>query len=238
MPVSGVFKPPPANWKSHLQGNDRANAWEFAAGENKDGTAKTANSHASARFHIQNAEALRLICLKPEGERSAEDREVLRKSDDKRKKILITQRRRNGVPADLNGGEPILKLGPIPVNWKVEMDKEARADAWRYCAGLNGNGDAKTAVQHGHAREAVIAAETARLLELIRLKEEIDKTDEEKTFAEEAERRRQHNNNILNVWRQTPNGIESRKWENEVRSNSMAWEERKRKAEVLDDSEA
>jgi hypothetical protein len=33
---ANVIKPPPANWKSHLQGDDRANAWKYAAGENKN----------------------------------------------------------------------------------------------------------------------------------------------------------------------------------------------------------
>jgi hypothetical protein len=235
MPAS---KPPPATWKSHLQGTDRANAWKYAAGENKGGSVKTPQQHAEARARIRKAEAIRLSGLKPEGERSAEDREMLRKADNTRKNVRIAMRVRNGVPADLNGGESILKRRPIPDNWNVEMDEEARADAWRNCAGLNDNGTAKTAQQHRNARTTVIAAETARLLGFIRLKEETDRTDEEKTFAEEAERIRQQTNKTHNAWRQTPNGIENTKWNSEVRYNSMAWEERKRKAEVLDDSEA
>jgi hypothetical protein len=211
--VNNVIKPPPANWKSHLQGNDRANAWKYAAGENKDMTVKSAKQHGTARCYIRKAEALHLICLKPEEKRTAEDQELLRKADNKRKKSRIVSRVRTGVPVDRNDGEPIFqkKLGPAPDNWNVEMDEEARNDAWRHCAGLNDNGTEKTAKQHGAARAAVITTETARLLELIRLKEEIDRTDEEKTFAEEAERRRQHINKTYSVWAQTPKGIENSK---------------------------
>jgi hypothetical protein len=206
------MKPPPANWKSHLQGNDRANAWEFAAGENEDMTAKTAGQHKNARDYIRRVEALRLIGLKPEETRTAEDREMLRQSDERHKKNFIATRVRRGVPVDLNGGEPMQrKLSPIPDNWNVEMNEEARNDAWRYCAGLNDNGTEKTTVQHEEARAAVITTETIRLVKLILQKEEIDRTDEEKTFAEEYKRRRQQKNKLQKVWAQTPNGIEAAK---------------------------
>jgi hypothetical protein len=92
MGVSGVLKPPPANWKSHLQGQDRANAWKYAAGENKDGTAKSTKLHSVTRCSIRQLEALRFIGLKPGDERTAEDREMLRKADEKRKKNCIAMK--------------------------------------------------------------------------------------------------------------------------------------------------
>jgi hypothetical protein len=218
MGVLDIFKPPPANWKSHLQGNDRANAWKYAAGENKGGSAKTAKQHAKARYHIRETDAIRLSGLKPEDARTAEDREILRKPDETCKKNRIANRVRNGVPVDFNGGEPSFqkKLGPAPDNWNVEMDEEARADAWRFCAGLNDNGTAKTGQQHGHARVAVINAETTRLAKLILQKEETDRTDEEKTFAEEYERGRHHKKNTVNAYLQTPEGIEAVKRNSDV----------------------
>jgi hypothetical protein len=191
---ANVFNSPPANWKSHLQGEDRANAWKYAAGENKGGSAKSSHQHRSARFNIRKTEDIRLSGLKPEGERTAEDRELLRKTDETLKKRRITKRVRTGVPVDLNDGESTQKRLQAPANWNVELDEEARADAWKHCAGLDGNGDAKTAAQHATARTTVIAAETARLVKLILQKEETDRTDEEKTFAEEVERKRQQTN--------------------------------------------
>ncbi|KAJ1467081.1 hypothetical protein T484DRAFT_1756147 [Baffinella frigidus] len=72
---------PPATWKPELEGNVRAHAWKYAAGQNPDGSDKTIGAHSQARLYIIDCEKLRLVMLIPEDERTAEDLKSIDKRD-------------------------------------------------------------------------------------------------------------------------------------------------------------
>ena len=66
---------PPVNWKPELDLESRTLAWKYAAGNNKDGSAKSNSSHARTRQH----EIIRFINSKYVADRTTEEKQILQK---------------------------------------------------------------------------------------------------------------------------------------------------------------
>jgi hypothetical protein len=74
--------PPPANWRPVLLETARDLAWINAAGLNANGSAKTRKAHGRARANIRTEEALRVIKLKTDCDRTPKERNFLQKCQD------------------------------------------------------------------------------------------------------------------------------------------------------------
>ncbi|KAJ1469360.1 hypothetical protein T484DRAFT_1754508 [Baffinella frigidus] len=139
MPMS--VAPPPASWKLELEADLRVHTWEYAAGENADGTAKTAIQHKTARIAIKRKETLRVIGLKEESARSPDEQCKFEKA---------------------NRGRALRELKPPPSTWKPELAEEVRLHEWRYAAGQNPDGSDKLRNAHDQARNRITHVETVR----------------------------------------------------------------------------
>jgi hypothetical protein len=142
---------PPASWEENLSVDDRAHKWKYAAGENTDGTNKTAKTHLED-------ENVRLIRLKDLNDRTEDEKAVLFKIDHPGvvKALYIP------IEVDLH---PVNKssrarrgrsLIPPPASWEPHLSGDARIEAWKNAAGLDEHGKIKTKNAHVMKRIRVI----------------------------------------------------------------------------------
>jgi hypothetical protein len=160
--LSGFGIKKPLNFEDQIS----QHKWKYAAGCTDNKTEKQAvRAHCDARYNawiVVMADHARRI---PNDDRTDEQTAAIHKVDHPR----AYQKNRMGNP----GGSPMI---PPPAGWKPELVGEARAEKWKYAAGLDDNGNLKNAMAHAQAR--IVILRNARIEE-VNGKALCDRTEED-----------------------------------------------------------
>ena len=125
-----------------LQAQISDHKWRFAAGDTTGKTEKqSAVAHTKARYRVWDLEMADRARHVAKNNRTDEQTDAIQKVDHPK----LYQKSRKGNSC-------ITPMIPPPATWKPELVGEERVEAWRYTAGLNDDGSAKTVDAHKHAR--------------------------------------------------------------------------------------
>jgi len=139
--ISGFGIKKPLNFEDQIS----QHKWRYLAGDTTDKTKKQAlKAHTRARVKVFNVVMANRARLVDENDRTDEQNTAIQKVDHPR----AYKKSRRGA----SSGPSVI---PPPARWRSELIGEARAEKWKYAAGLNDDKSAKTIGAHDKARNLI-----------------------------------------------------------------------------------